>query len=37
MRALKIEFTDKEVTPWSGMVPMRKMVEQISRSFVVLT
>ncbi len=29
MSALRIEFTDKEVTPWAGMVLMRNMLEKM--------
>jgi len=29
MKNLKIEYTDKEITPWGGMSLMRKMLEQI--------
>lgn len=25
---LKIEFTDKEITPWGGMVLMKKLIEK---------
>ena len=26
----KIEYTDKEITPWSGLVLMKKMIETCS-------
>ena len=29
MKNLKIEYTDKEITPWGGMSIMRKMLDQI--------
>jgi len=32
MRPLKIEFTDREVTPWAGMVLMRQMLEKLDFS-----
>ncbi len=25
---LKIEFTEKEITPWGGMVLMKKLIEK---------
>ena len=25
---LKIEFTDKEITPWGGMILMKKLIEK---------
>jgi hypothetical protein len=30
MGALKIEFTDKEITPWGGMVLFKEMLDKIS-------
>jgi hypothetical protein len=30
MNAIKIEYTDKEITPWGGMVLMSKMLSQIN-------
>jgi len=32
MRPLKIEFTDREVTPWAGMVLMKQMLEKLDFS-----
>lgn len=32
MRPLKIEFTDREVTPWAGMVLMRQMLGKLDFS-----
>jgi len=29
MKDLKIEFTDKEITPWGGMVLMQKMITKM--------
>lgn len=29
MQSLKIEYTDKEITPWGGMVLFRNMLDQI--------
>jgi hypothetical protein len=29
MKELKIEFTDKEITPWGGMVLINKMLEKM--------
>lgn len=28
MKELKIEFTDKEITPWGGMVLLKNMLSQ---------
>ncbi len=30
MKDLKIEFTDKEITPWGGMSLMRKMLDKMN-------
>ena len=29
MKSLKIEFTDKEITPWGGIGLMRQMLKKI--------
>ncbi|VAX28450.1 Transposase, IS4 family, partial [hydrothermal vent metagenome] len=30
MKSIKIDFTNKEITPWGGMVLLGKMLENIS-------
>ncbi len=37
MQELKIQFTDKEITPWGGMILLKKMLEKIDFKGIVET